>query len=79
MQRQQLSTAIRAGVVTKSDSTVLAFKRLYIGGTGNVVIQQEGSDTSVTYTAVPAGLYLNVSGNRVMAATSATNIVWEDW
>lgn len=73
-------TAVRYGAVTPSDSTELKFKALYIGGAGSVVIRQAGSDIgAVTFAAVPAGTQLLVSGNRVMAASAATNIVWLDW
>lgn len=75
----QISSATRSGVVTKSDSTVLKFKRLFVGGAGNVTIRHSGADTDVTYTGVLAGSYLDVAGVRVMAATTATNMVWMDW
>lgn len=75
-----LETATRYGAVTPSDSTVLNFKALYVGGTGTVVVRQAGSDVAaVTFAAVPAGTILPIAGNRVMAATGATNIVWLDW
>jgi hypothetical protein len=75
-----LETATRYGAVTKSDTTALQFKALYVGGTGNVVVRTGGTDsTAVTFAAVPAGATLWVSGNRVMNATTATNIVWLDW
>ncbi len=73
-------TATRYGAVTKSDTTALKFKALYVGGTGSVVVQRgAGDETAVTFAGVPAGAVLYVTGNRVMAATSATNIVWLDW
>jgi hypothetical protein len=73
-------SATRYGAVTKSDTTVLNFKALYVGGAGAVVVQKGGGDeAAVTFAAVPAGTVLYVSGNRVMAATAATNIVWLDW
>lgn len=75
-----LETATRYGAVTKSDTTALQFKALYVGGTGNVVVRTGGADsTAVTFAGVPAGAILWVSGNRVMNATTATNIVWLDW
>lgn len=73
-------TAVRYGAVTPSDSTDLKFKALYIGGAGSVVTRPAGADGSaVTFAAVPAGTQLLISGTRVMAATTATNIVWMDW
>ena len=73
-------TATRYGVVTKSDTTVLKFKALYIGGAGSVVLKEAGSGgDAITFAAVPVGTTLLVSGTRVMAASTATNIVWLDW
>lgn len=74
----QIHSAIRSGVVTPSDSTPLNFKRLYVGGAGTVVVQHAGSDVSTSFTC-PAGAYLDVSGTRVKAASTATLIVWLDW
>lgn len=76
-----LESATRSGAVTKSDSTPLTFKRLYVGGTGNVAIRHAGDDVAaVVYPAVPAGTFIEVSGTRVMSTgTTATNIVWMDW
>lgn len=62
--------------VTKSDSTVLSGVRaLYIGGAGDVVVRSAGSSTSVTFKAVPAGTILPAQAEKVMAATTATDIV----
>jgi len=73
-------TATRYGAVTKSDTTVLKFKALYIGGAGSVVLKEAGSGgDAITFAAVPVGTTLLVSGTRVMAASTATNIVWLDW
>lgn len=73
------SSAVRYGAVTPSDTTDLTFKRLYVGGTGNVVVKNAVDGAAVTFSAVPAGAHLDVSGGRVMAATTATNLVWMDW
>jgi hypothetical protein len=73
------SSATESGAVTPSDSTRLRFHALYVGGTGNVVIKHNENSPSVTYSDVPAGMVLYVSGVRVMAATTATNIVWMRW
>lgn len=72
-------SATRYGAVTPSDSTDLRFKRLYVGGAGNVVLKPAIDATAITFPSVPAGAFLEVSGVRVMAATTATNIVWMDW
>ena len=60
------SPASNAAAVTPNDSTDLpiASKRLWIGGTGAVALITTGGST-VTYTGVPAGAYLNVRAARV--------------
>lgn len=73
------SAATRYGAVMPSDSTDLQFKRLYVGGTGNVVVKSAPDGAAVTFSAVPAGTQLEIAGTRVMAATTATSIVWMDW
>ena len=74
-----LSPASMAAAVTPSDSAALpvASKRLWVGGAGNVTVVTVGGST-VTYTGVPAGTYLQVRANQVKATgTTATNIVAE--
>ena len=61
--------------VTPSDNTVLNCRALYIGGTGNVVLQMPDREEVVTFNNVLAGTILPVSARRVLAATTATNIV----
>lgn len=70
--------------VTPSDTTILKFKALYIGGAGNVAIKHNSGDTAVTFTSVPAGTILPIQtgedGGLVMSTnTTATNIVAMDW
>lgn len=68
--------AVDFAAVTPSDSTVLSGVRaLYIGVAGNLAVRAVGSSTTVTFTAVPAGMLLPIAVDRVMAATTATNIV----
>jgi len=50
-------------------------KRIWVGGAGNITLTTLGGQ-SVTYTGVPAGVYLNVRASRVTAAT-ATNLIAE--
>ena len=59
--------------VTKSDSTVIRFDALYVGGTGDVTVRT-ARGTTLLFSAVPVGTILPVSGDRVMAATTATLI-----
>lgn len=67
-----------AAAVTKSDSTVFspAALALWVGGTGDVAVRMYGSQTSVTFTAVPDGSWLYIQVDKVLSTgTSATNIV----
>jgi hypothetical protein len=74
------SSATSSGAVTKSDSTVLAFNAIYVGGAGDVAIKHTEGGSAVTYVGVPAGSILPVSGVRVMSTgTTATSMVWMDW
>jgi hypothetical protein len=76
-----INSATRHFAVTKSDSTVIKFKRLYVGGTGDVAVRMGDSlDSVVVYKTVPAGFYLDVTGTGVMSTnTTATNIVGMDF
>ena len=61
---------------TKSDTVDLPFRcrGLYIGVSGDVVVLAKDGATAVTFKSVPVG-FLRVRTTRVMAATTATNIV----
>ena len=63
-----------AEAITKSDTATNAFSYIYVGTTGNVVVTTEDGQV-VTFTAVPAGQYVWVRTRRVMAATTASNLV----
>lgn len=71
------------GLVTPSDTTPLNFKSLYIGDgiTGTIIVSRDGGNTISPEYAVAGPQTLNVSGNRVMAATSLTggSAIWQDW
>ena len=75
--------AIDAGIpsrwlsVTPSDDTDLTGSiGLYIGGAGNVAVRTlNASGTTVTFTAPPVGTFIPGNFTRVMAATTATNIL----
>ena len=74
-----MSASARSGTpVTPSDSTVLDFAGLWVGTTGSVVIKHTEGGVDVTYANVPVG-FLQVVGVRVMAATTASNIVAVNW
>lgn len=63
-----------AFAVTPSDVTRFYANALYVGGTGDVAVETEGG-TSVTFFMVPAGAILPIRCRRVLAATTATNIL----
>lgn len=75
--RTDRSPATRAVAVTPSDTTLIdpVPRALYVGGTGSVVIDTLGGDTSITLAGVPAGTVLRIRATRVKAATTATGIV----
>ena len=64
-----------AAAVTPSDGTELNCRALYVGTSGNVVVQMPNRDTAITFSGVLGGTILPVSVRRVMAATTASNIV----
>ena len=67
--------AAGAAAITPSDSTELNCRALYVGSAGNVVVQMPGRDTAITFANVQAGTFMPVSVWRVMAATTATNLL----
>jgi hypothetical protein len=64
------------GAVTPSDSTTFTNRprAIYVGVTGDLVVQDE-SNVSITFKAVPGGTVLPIRPLRVMAATTASQIV----
>lgn len=77
------ASALEDGLVVPSDSTELDFDALYVGDgiSGTVVVSRDGGTTSSPAYAVAGPQTLNVSGNRVMAATSVTggSLIWQQW
>lgn len=63
-----------AAAITKSDTADNTYSYIYVGTTGNVVVETEDGQT-VTFTAVPAGQYVWCRVRKVMAATTASNLV----
>ena len=59
----------------KYNGTAACAKAFYVGGTGNLVLQDEQTGASVTFLDVLPGVVYPFSANKVMAATTATNIV----
>lgn len=70
-----LDSYSEAVAVTKSDTTQVFFRALYIGGTGAVAVTMEGGG-DVTFAAVPAGAVLPIRVTKVLSTgTAATSIV----
>jgi hypothetical protein len=63
-----------AVAVTPSNTTLVNCVALYIGSTGNVVIDTI-ANTNVTFANVPGGTTLWIKAIRVKATSTATNIV----
>lgn len=63
--------------VTKSDTTDLTGSiGIYVGGDGDVAVRTlNNPDTTVTFTGLQAGALVPGNFTRVMAATTATNIL----
>lgn len=65
-----------AAAVTKSDTTILEnVKALWIGGAGDVAVQFKVGGATITFKGCGAGTVLPIKVARVMAATTATDIV----
>lgn len=63
----------KAAPVTKSDSTVLEnCDALYVGGTGDLVVEIGGVDVTIKAAAVG---YHPISVSKVKSATTATDIL----
>ena len=63
-----------AVAITKSDTESNTFSSIYVGGTGAVSVETEDG-TTVTFSAVPAGVILPIRTRKVLAATTATLLV----
>jgi hypothetical protein len=72
-----VSPSSKAIPITPSDSTDLTgVKQLYIGGAGNLAVRlTRDPTTTITFIAPPIGTVFKLAVTRVMAATTATNIV----
>lgn len=65
----------KLAAVTPSDDTEIGCRALYIGTTGNLSLIAVGDSSAVTISNVPAGSVLPIACAKVMAATTASNIV----
>lgn len=69
--------------ITKSDTDVVpAHSAIYVGGTGTLVVvsripdgQGGFTEATTTLTAVVAGVFHPISVHKIMAASTATDIV----
>lgn len=75
--------AVKARAVTKSDSTVVNCRAIYVGGAGDVAVipledatSKGGAGTAVVFSAVPAGTFMPISAEKIMStSTTATLMV----
>jgi hypothetical protein len=75
MSMRNANTPSGFAAVTKSDSTFVDFMGIYVGGTGDVAVE-DGAGNSTTFPSVPAGLIIPGRIRRVLSTgTTATNIV----
>lgn len=74
-------SAVRSFAITASDSTDISCGAVYVGGTGTIIVKHHATDTAVTYTALPVGtiLPIRITNGRIMAASSASNLVGMEW
>lgn len=77
-----IAQARSAFAITKSDDTnyltgasQVVPKALYIGTTGDLTVQLVGDAGTVVFKAVPAGSVLPIRVQRVLAATTAADIL----
>lgn len=70
-----LGSADDASVVTPSDTTVIACRGLWVGTGGDLAVTFSVSGETITLANVPDGSLLPIAVYRVMAATTASDIV----
>lgn len=63
--------------VTPSDSTLINCRAIYVGGAGDLTISPDATTAGVVVKAPPVGtvLPIELSGGRVMAATTASQLL----
>lgn len=71
-----MMTFRHATAVTTSDTNVVKYRALYVGGAGNVAVTTLADSANVTFNSVPAGTTLWIECSKVLlTGTTATNIV----
>jgi len=73
-----VNAATGGSAITPSDSTVVDFNGIYVGGAGNLAVELLDGST-VTLTAVIVGTIYPLRVTKVKAATTATNLVGLKW
>lgn len=72
------ATYSTAADVTKSDTTIVNCRAIYVGGAGAVAVKTQAGAHAVTLAAVPVGtiLPIQIDGGQIMSTnTTATNLV----
>ncbi len=72
------ATYSTAADVTKSDTTIVNCRAIYVGGAGAVAVKTKAGAHAVTLAAVPVGtiLPIQIDGGQIMSTnTTATNLV----
>ena len=71
------SPGMNAIEVIPSNSAPLAkvSRAIYIGGSGDLVVEMLGGQTPITFVGVSAGCILPIRVTKVLTATSATDLV----
>lgn len=66
-----------AFAITKSDTANLTYitRAIWVGGTGNLVVDMEGGELNVAFNSVPAGTQLNIRAIKVKNSSTATVIL----
>jgi hypothetical protein len=71
------SPGVSAITITPHNTTPLAkvSRAIYIGGSGNLVVEMLGGQTPITFVGVSAGCVLPIRVTKVLTDTTATNLV----
>lgn len=75
--QMQSATYSTFTAITKSDTTQISCRAIYVGGAGNITISQDGVTAGVVITAPPVGsiIPIQLDCGRILAATTATALV----
>jgi len=82
MGQKVFASAVGFLPVTKSDSTLVNCKGIYVGGAGDLYVSASNSATPVAFINIPAGsiLPIELKQGRIMStSTTTTSMVILDW